>query len=77
VSNPEKVQEGYPGSLSEFDYREKQGALRHKIPKPETPKPRGGLHRRSRKISRPLYQAEEQMVILGVRLSGEVGCVDT
>jgi hypothetical protein len=29
----DKVQEGYPGSLSEFDNREKWNALRHKIMK--------------------------------------------
>jgi hypothetical protein len=32
-SYPKRVQEGYPGSLSEFDSREKWNALRHKFPK--------------------------------------------
>jgi hypothetical protein len=34
----EKVQEGYPRSLSEFDNQEKWGVLRHIILKSEAPK---------------------------------------
>jgi hypothetical protein len=47
----EKVQDCYPGSLSEFSKWEKRGALRHKPPKLETPKSRGDLHHRSREKS--------------------------
>jgi hypothetical protein len=35
------VQEGYPIILLEFGNQDKLGALRHKCPKPETPKSRG------------------------------------
>jgi len=50
-SDLEKVQDGYPRSLSEFENWEKWDAPRHKSLKLETPKSKGDIHHRFGKKS--------------------------